>query len=52
MKWPDQLSQVKEKARHSNASQESKNACQKKSIMQPAKAFSITETEPSFFTVL
>lgn len=52
MKWPDQLSQVKVKARHSNASQESKNACQKKSIMQPAEAFSITETEPSFFAVL
>lgn len=30
MKWPDQLSQVKEKAQHKNVSQQSKKACKKK----------------------
>lgn len=32
MQWPDQLSQVKEKAQHNDVSHESKNAC-KKNVM-------------------
>lgn len=31
MKWPDQLSQVKEKAQHNNVSQESKKGMWEKS---------------------
>lgn len=33
MKWPDQLSQVKEKAQHKNVSQQSKKHVRKKSCI-------------------